>query len=82
MGMNSSYLTPEHIADLDKIGMVWDVYDFVFERNYHAAVEYYREHGDLNCRTDYVDKQGNEPNAKYVTIWKSGAYGSSVYVEE
>ena len=31
---------------------------------------------------DYVDKQGNTPNEKYVTIWKSGAYGSSVYVEE
>ena len=38
--------------------MVWDVYDFVFERNYHAAVEYYRKNGDLECRSDYVDENG------------------------
>ena len=58
VGMNSSYLTPEHIAQLDAIGMIWDAYDFVFERNYHAAVTYYREHGDLNCKYDYVDSEG------------------------
>ncbi len=58
VGMNSSYLTPERISELDKLGMVWDVYDFVFERNYHAAVSYYRENGDLDCRFDYVDKEG------------------------
>ena len=58
LGMNSSYLTPEHIEELDKLGMVWDVYDFVFERNYHAAVEYYRKHGDLECKSDYVDENG------------------------
>jgi len=57
-GLNSSFLTPEHIAELDKLGMVWDVYDFVFERNYHAAVEYYRRHGDLKCKSDYVDENG------------------------
>jgi hypothetical protein len=57
-GLNSSFLTPEHIAELDSLGMVWDVYDFVFERNYHAAVEYYRRHGDLKCKSDYVDENG------------------------
>ena len=58
IGMNSSYLTPEHIAELDAIGMVWDVYDFVFERNYHSAVEYYRKYGNLDCNVDYVDGDG------------------------
>lgn len=58
IGMNSSYLTPEHIAELDAIGMVWDVYDFVFERNYHSAVEYFRKYGNLDCKTDYVDNDG------------------------
>ena len=57
-GRYSSYLTPDHIAQLDQIGMVWDVYDFVFERNFHAAVEYYRENGDLECASGYVDAQG------------------------
>lgn len=58
IGVNSSYLAPEHIAQLDEIGMVWDVYDFVFERNYHSAVEYFRKHGDLECGYDYVDSEG------------------------
>ena len=58
IGLNSSYLTEQHIADLNKLGMIWDVYDFVFERNYHAAVKYYRENGDLNCRHNYVDSDG------------------------
>ena len=58
VGIYSSYLTPEHIAQLDEIGMVWDVYDFVFERNYQSAVDYYRKHGSLECPQDYVDDQG------------------------
>ena len=58
VGLNSSYLTPEHIAQLDAIGMAWDVHDLVFERNYHAAQAYYREHGDLECGPDHVDDQG------------------------
>lgn len=32
--------------------------DFVFERNYHAAVEYYRMHGDLECKCGYIDGHG------------------------
>lgn len=58
IGMNSSYLTSEHIAQLDELGMIWDIYDFVFERNYNAAVEYYRIHGDLESRYDYVTPSG------------------------
>lgn len=58
IGLKSSYLTPEHIAQLDAIGMVWDAYDFVFERNYRSAADYYRAHGDLECDPGYVDRQG------------------------
>ena len=57
-GFQSSHLTPEHIAQLDALGMVWDVCDYVFERYYHAAVMYYQEHGDLNCKSDYVTSDG------------------------
>lgn len=51
-------LTDEQIAALDRIGMIWNVEDFGFERNYHAAAVYYREHGDLECSADYVDGDG------------------------
>ena len=51
-------LTDDQIAALDRIGMIWNVQDFGFERNYHAAAVYYREHGDLECSFGYVDSSG------------------------
>ncbi|MBR1592527.1 MAG: helicase associated domain-containing protein [Ruminococcus sp.] len=57
-GIYNCFLTEEHIAMLDKIGMLWDVYDYVFERSYNAAAAYYREHGDLECGSEYVTPDG------------------------
>lgn len=57
-GLKSSYLTSERIVMLDKLGMLWDVYDYLFEQNYHAAVEYYHEHGDLECGNRYITEDG------------------------
>ena len=57
-GIQSAYLTPERIAALDDIGMVWDVLDHLWERNYAAAVAYHREHGNLDMPADYVDGTG------------------------
>ena len=51
-------LTDDQIAALDRIGMIWNVQDFGFERNDHAAAVYYREHGDLECSFGYVDSSG------------------------
>ena len=57
-GLAEGVLTEEQIMALDGIGMTWDVSDYVFERNYSAAAVYYREHGDLECKPDYVDSSG------------------------
>jgi hypothetical protein len=57
-GLADGILTDDQIRALDEIGMVWSVSDFGFERNYHAAALYYREHGDLECDADYVDSAG------------------------
>ncbi len=57
-GIKTAYLTPERVQMLENIGMVWDVFDYVWERNYHAAVEYHREHGNLNVNNQYVTKDG------------------------
>lgn len=51
-------LTGAQIEKLDRLGMIWDVSDYVFERNFHSAVSYYREHGDLECSADYADSAG------------------------
>lgn len=54
----SAYLTPERIAALDAIGMIWDVPDYLWERNYAAAVAYHKEHGNLDMPVSYVDSNG------------------------
>ncbi len=56
--INSAYITPERIEALDAIGMVWDVPDYLWERNFAAAVEYHRGQGNLEVPADYVDRNG------------------------
>lgn len=57
-GIQADFLTPERIDALDQLGMVWDIPDFIWERNYHAAVTYYKEHGDLKVPRSYVSLDG------------------------
>lgn len=57
-GGRSIYLLPEHIAALDKLGMVWDIQNESFERNLQSAENYYRTHGDLAVPVNYVDENG------------------------
>ncbi len=62
-GMKSSFLTDGHIAALDELGMAWEIHDFMFERFYNSAVNYLREHGDLDVPSQYVDADGNRLGA-------------------
>lgn len=57
-GIRSAYLTQERIQALDRIGMVWDVPDYLWEENYAAAMQYYREHGNLDIADRYCTKNG------------------------
>ena len=57
-GIRNACLTDERIAALDALGMQWDVLDYLFERNYAAAVEYHRTHGNLDVPAAYVDPNG------------------------
>ena len=57
-GIKSRMLTAERVHALDELGMVWDVFDYIWEENYAAAVRYHREHGDLNVPVGYVDSKG------------------------
>ena len=56
--IRTGYLTDERIRALERNGMRWDVPDYLFERNFAAAMEYHREHGDLNVPTYYIDANG------------------------
>ncbi len=57
-GICPSYLTPERIGQLDAIGMVWNVPDYIFEKNYACCLKYYQEHGNLDIPLKYVAKDG------------------------
>ena len=57
-GIKSRFLSSERIEALNEIGMVWDVFDYIWEEYYSAAVKYHREHGDLNVPGKYVDSDG------------------------
>ena len=51
-------LTEGQIKRLETIGMVWDGVSDRWERNYQAAMDYYREHGDLKVPAKYVSADG------------------------
>ena len=57
-GERSVYLTGERVRQLDGLGMIWDKLDLLWERNYAACLEYYREHGDLDVPAKYVSPNG------------------------
>ena len=57
-GGQGRYLTPERIVALDRLGMVWDVDEFQWERKFRAAERYFEEHGDLEIPTRYETPDG------------------------
>jgi superfamily II DNA or RNA helicase len=83
-GIQSAYMTPERIKALDAIGMVWDVPDYLWERNYYAAMCYHRTHGHLNVPADYVDGDGIRLGAwlRAVRSWKKGQNKRAELTEE
>ncbi|MCD7744914.1 MAG: Helicase associated domain protein, partial [Lachnospiraceae bacterium] len=57
-GARQKYLTGERIQLLNQIGMIWGKIDFFWERNYEAAAAYYKEHGNLDVLSTYVNADG------------------------
>lgn len=57
-GAHSKYLTDERKKQLEGIGMVWDALDYMWEKNYSVAVDYYREHRNLSVPAAYVSPDG------------------------
>ncbi len=56
--VQSKYLTDERIVALDEIGMLWEVLDMLWARNYAAAKEYYEQNGNLAVNASYVTDGG------------------------
>ena len=56
--VRTDYLTPERMAALDEMGMIWDRADHLWDQNYEAAVAYYQEHKNLNVPRRYKTSDG------------------------
>lgn len=53
-------LTPERIALLDRMGMIWDMDAHRWQEAYREAAAYYRENGDLRPTRRYVTPSGRK----------------------
>ena len=54
-GKTDKPLTQVQIDKLEAIGVVWDSHlDYIWNRYFEKAKEYYEQHGDLNVPKDYV----------------------------
>ncbi|MCD8347039.1 MAG: Helicase associated domain protein [Lachnospiraceae bacterium] len=51
-------LSANRIQKLNDLGMVWDVLDYYWERNYAAAYQYYLEHRNLDVPPRFVTEDG------------------------
>lgn len=54
----TAIVTPERIARLDAIGMLWAAASDQWEKNYQEAATYYNTHGNLLVPQRYVSKNG------------------------
>lgn len=56
--IQKGYLTDERIAELDRMGMIWDVPDYLWEENFAGAVEFHRKNGHLDIPAAYLSDNG------------------------
>lgn len=57
-GIQSVYLLKERIKQLDELGMIWDIDDYVWDKNFSAAERYFRQYGHLEVPYEYVSSDG------------------------
>ena len=51
-------LTKKEIAKLNKIKMIWNVREYLWNQNYLEAQKYYKSHGNLDITNRYQTKNG------------------------
>lgn len=52
-GIRSDYFTPEREKMLEEVGIIWNNINYIWEKNYQAALEYYIEHGNLDVPSNH-----------------------------
>lgn len=57
---NVSPMSDEHLELLEKLGMIWDPLEVVWQRNYQLFKEYYQTYGDLEIPYHYKAEVNGE----------------------
>lgn len=57
-GRKNKYLTPDHIAALDNLGMIWSKVDYKWENYYLACAKYHLDNHHLNIPVTYISPEG------------------------
>ena len=78
-GIKSAYLTEERAAMLDALGMIWSVPDYLWERNYAAAMDYYRKFGNLDVPVRYTAENGVKLGQWLSTLRRLRNTGSAMF---
>ncbi len=53
-GANTGFLSQDRVDSLNELGMIWDQADFVWQRSYNVACEYYGKNGNLEVPLNYT----------------------------
>lgn len=61
-------LSSARIKQLESIGMVWDVYDNIWKKNYELVRKYYEHYGHLNIPNDFKTTNGVDYDEKGINI--------------
>lgn len=56
--VKNSVLTEERVQALEAMGMIWDKINYLWEKNYQTALDYFMEHHDLAIRKSYIAPNG------------------------
>lgn len=65
------YLTDARIAMLDKLGMIWNKFDYQWEKYYQAGLDYYIKNDNLDIPANYVTKEGLRLGAWVIRMRKT-----------
>lgn len=57
-GIQRKYLSNHRIAQLDELGMIWSVPDYLWEQNFAEAMAFYRANGHLDVPAKFVADSG------------------------
>lgn len=76
---NVSPMSDEHLELLEKLGMIWDPLEVVWQRNYQLFKEYYQTYGDLEIPYHYkVEVNGEAVNLGVALSGQRKAYRKRV----